>query len=126
MVTLEWPDEQGAEITTNYVKLFGSYILVVSSSSEYTAVSAVAKMRRVITRGSGRMSMDQFDELTRANMEVALERACSAIAAEQAALHEIRSVIAEGILQAAQQGQRTLTKLTEAGRLAAATLNQRR
>jgi len=72
------------------------------------------------------MFLDQFDESTRANMEVALERACSAIAADKAALHEIRFVIAEGILQAALQGHRTLTKLTEAGRVAAATLNQTR
>lgn len=69
------------------------------------------------------MSMDQFDELTRANMQVALERACALLPSAMSELHAARSNLAQCLIDAAQQGRRTLAELTEAGRQAVDELN---
>lgn len=67
------------------------------------------------------MIADSFDDRTRANMEVALERACRILAAgsEQ---HEARRHIASQILECARRGHTTLGKLTKAGVIAATEL----
>lgn len=67
------------------------------------------------------MIAESFDQRTLANMEVALERACSTlpIGREQ---HEARRHIASKILKCAESGDRTLGGLTEAGCAAAAEL----
>ena len=67
------------------------------------------------------MIAESFDPRTLANMEVALERACKALAlgSEQ---HEARRHLASRILERAESGDRTLRGLTEAGRAAAREL----
>jgi hypothetical protein len=67
------------------------------------------------------MIADSFDSRTRANMEVALERACRvlAIGSEE---HAARRHIASKIIDCAAAGGRTLGALTEAGRTAATEL----
>jgi hypothetical protein len=69
------------------------------------------------------MITDSFDSRTLANMEVALERACSLLPAG-ADTHEFRRVVARRILQRARSGATTLGKLTEAGEAAANELCQ--
>lgn len=64
---------------------------------------------------------DSFDSRTRANMEVALEQACKLLAAGSDH-HDARRQIATKILQCAENGDRTLRGLTEAGRAAAIEL----
>jgi hypothetical protein len=63
------------------------------------------------------MIADSFDSRTLANMEVALERACNALAVggeEHTARH-----VASRILKCAKSGGRTLRSLTDAGLVAA-------
>jgi hypothetical protein len=64
---------------------------------------------------------ESFDSRTLANMEVALERACTilALGSEQ---HEARRHIAGRIVERAESGDCTLGGLTEAGRAAASEL----
>ena len=64
---------------------------------------------------------ESFDQRTLANMEVALERACTTlpIGREQ---HEARRHIASKILECAETGDRTLGGLTAAGCAAATEL----
>lgn len=64
---------------------------------------------------------ESFDTRTRANMEVALERACAILAAGSDR-HDARRHIATKIVQSAESGDRTLGGLTEAGRAAATEL----
>ncbi|MFH1342224.1 MAG: hypothetical protein ABIL01_13645 [Pseudomonadota bacterium] len=64
---------------------------------------------------------DSFDSRTRANMEVALERACKLLASGSDH-HDARRHIASRILQCAENGDKTLGGLTEAGRAAAIEL----
>jgi hypothetical protein len=66
------------------------------------------------------MIADRFDSRTMANMEVALERACSALQSGQD--HAARRYVAKKILQCARKGNVTLTALTEAGQTAAREL----
>jgi hypothetical protein len=61
---------------------------------------------------------DSFDSRTLANMEVALERACKAVAVGGEE-HPVRKLIASQILKCATGGERTLGGLTEAGLVAA-------
>jgi hypothetical protein len=67
------------------------------------------------------MIADSFDSRTLANMEVALERACSvlSIGSEQ---HSTRRHIAGKILDCAAAGNKSLGALTQAGRAAATEL----
>lgn len=69
------------------------------------------------------MSIRDFDEKTRANMEFALHRACSSLPADLVETHEARSKIALAIEEAAREGERTLTGLTSVGRQAAREVN---
>jgi hypothetical protein len=64
------------------------------------------------------MIAESFDQRTLANMEVALERACAALAAGSEA-HSARRHIASRILECAEAGDKTLRGLTAAGRVAA-------
>ncbi|QUS40679.1 hypothetical protein RPMA_18960 [Tardiphaga alba] len=68
------------------------------------------------------MSIQDFSDNTKANIEIALDRACSLLPGEKASSHETRAYIAQQILDAAHNGHRTLTKLTEAGRQAVVDL----
>jgi hypothetical protein len=62
------------------------------------------------------MFITAFDDRTRANMEIALQRACDQFQCED---HATRKVIAEQILLSACSGKRDLSNLTEAGLRAA-------
>jgi hypothetical protein len=64
---------------------------------------------------------ESFDLRTLANMEVALDRACKALALASER-HEARRHIAARIVECAESGDRTLGGLTEAGRSAASEL----
>jgi hypothetical protein len=64
---------------------------------------------------------ESFDPRTLANMEVALERACTVLALGSER-HEARRHIAGRIVECAESGDRTLGGLTEAGRAAASEL----
>jgi hypothetical protein len=68
------------------------------------------------------MSIQDVDDRTRANMEAALERACALLPPDRAGRHTVRCYIAESIFEAVRGGQRTLTRLTVAGRQAATDL----
>ena len=70
------------------------------------------------------MIADNFDSRTRANMEVALDRACALLPAG-AEQHDNRRYIASRILKCAEGGDVTLNGLTEAGGSAALELCQR-
>jgi hypothetical protein len=68
------------------------------------------------------MIAESFDSRTLANMEVALERACKALAVGREE-HPARRHIASRILQCAKGGDRTLSSLTDAGLIAATELS---
>ena len=68
------------------------------------------------------MITDSFEPRTLANMEVALERACSRLT-EGSEQHEFRSHIAHSILACAQRGDITLGRLTDAAMAAAMRLS---
>jgi hypothetical protein len=68
------------------------------------------------------MIADSFDSRTLANMEVALERACKALAVGGEE-HGARRHIASRILKCAKSGGRTLSTLTDAGLVAATELS---
>jgi len=70
------------------------------------------------------MIADTFDSRARANMEVALERACQLLPAG-AEQHENRRYIASRILKCADDGNVTLSGLTDAGGRAAHELCER-
>ncbi|MFG3595535.1 hypothetical protein [Bradyrhizobium sp. RDI18] len=67
------------------------------------------------------MITDVFDGQTIANMEVALDRACLLLptGSEQ---HRARRIIAGKIIECANRGDVTLSRLTEAGYVAAKQL----
>jgi hypothetical protein len=67
------------------------------------------------------MIADRFDRPTLAKMEVALERACSALNWGQN--HETRRHVARQILRCARRGNVSLEALTEAGSIAATELS---
>jgi hypothetical protein len=70
------------------------------------------------------MIADNFDSRTRANMEIALERACALLPAG-AEQHENRRYIAGRILKCAESGDVTLSGLADAGERAAHELCER-
>jgi len=57
------------------------------------------------------MISDEFDRMTMANMEVALERACQ-LHPDQFEGHEARRLVAVAILESAQCGRKNLGQLT--------------
>ena len=70
------------------------------------------------------MILEEFDQRTFANMEVALERACK-LAPNGAVDHEARSYIAARVLECARSGDKTLHGLTQAARRAVADLQDK-
>ena len=64
------------------------------------------------------MIAESFDRRTMANMEVALERACLLLPTGSEK-HWARRIIANKILECANRGDTTLSRLTEAGYAAA-------
>jgi hypothetical protein len=69
------------------------------------------------------MIADGFDDCTKANLEVALKRACERLG-ENGAYHQARSFVAGKLLDCAHSGRLTLGALTDAGLAAAVELNQ--
>jgi hypothetical protein len=67
------------------------------------------------------MIAESFDRRTMANMEVALERACLLLPTGSEK-HWARRIIANKILECANRGDTTLSRLTEAGYAAAMQL----
>jgi hypothetical protein len=67
------------------------------------------------------MITDTFDRRTIANMEVALERACLLLPTG-GEKHRARRIIAGKIIECANRGETTLSRLTEAGHAAAIQL----
>ena len=61
------------------------------------------------------MTVQDFDNLIRANMEAALEKTCELLPKDQALQHDMRAAVAQHILEAVQQGQHSLASLTAAG-----------
>jgi hypothetical protein len=60
--------------------------------------------------------VDEFDERTKANMDVVLDEICAEL--PQGGDHESRKFIAEQLMQAARDGKVTLGELTYVGRRA--------
>ena len=69
------------------------------------------------------MIVDGFNDRTKANMEVALVRACERLGSN-GAYHQARSYVAGKLLDCAHSGQLTLGALTRAGAAAAAEINE--
>jgi hypothetical protein len=67
------------------------------------------------------MITDTFDRRTMANMEMALDRACLFLPAGSEK-HRVRRIIAGKIIECANRGNVTLSRLTEAGYAAAMQL----
>jgi hypothetical protein len=70
--------------------------------------------------GGSAMITDSFDRRTMANMEVALERACLLLPAGSE--HNARRIVASKIIECANRGDASLSRLTEAGYTAAMQL----
>lgn len=68
------------------------------------------------------MITESFDRRTVANMEVALERACLLLSTGSEK-HTVRRIIAGKIVECANRGDTTLSRLTEAGYAAAMQLS---
>ncbi|MGF6308636.1 hypothetical protein ABIB82_002273 [Bradyrhizobium sp. i1.8.4] len=66
------------------------------------------------------MITDTFDRRTMANMEEALERACLLLPIGEK--HRARRIVAGKIIECANRGETTLSRLTEAGYAAAMNL----
>jgi hypothetical protein len=67
------------------------------------------------------MITDAFNRRTIANMEVALDRACLLLATD-GEKHRARRIIARKIIECANRGETSLSRLTEAGCSAAMQL----
>jgi hypothetical protein len=73
------------------------------------------------SHGGYHMITDAFDRRTIAKMEVALERACLLLAAGREK-HKARRIIASKIIECANRGDASLSRLTEGGYTAARQL----
>jgi hypothetical protein len=67
------------------------------------------------------MIAEHFDRRTMANMEIALERVCLLLPTGSEK-HRARKIIANKIIECANRGDTTLSRLTEAGYAAAMQL----
>ncbi len=72
----------------------------------------------------GVLLVDEFDERTKANMDVVLDEICAEL--PRGGDHESRKFIAEQLMQAARGGKTTLGELTYVGRRALIQLHCRR
>jgi hypothetical protein len=68
--------------------------------------------------------MDEFDDRTRANMDVVLEEICQQMA--HGGDHESRKFIAERLIEAAREGHNSLTELNSVARRALLELVNRK
>ena len=68
--------------------------------------------------------MDEFDDRTRANMDVVLEEICREM--PHGGDHESRKFIAERLMECAREGRTTLAELNGAARRALLELTNRR
>ena len=68
--------------------------------------------------------MDEFDDRTRANMDVVLEEICQQMA--HGGDHESRKFIAERLIEAAREGRTSLTELNSVARRALLELVNRK
>jgi hypothetical protein len=75
--------------------------------------------------GATIMIIDTFDERIRANMEVALERACQPLG-RGGTTHPCRQFVALHLISAAREGATTLAELTEVARAATRKLRIRK
>lgn len=66
-----------------------------------------------VDSGAWTMIEDGFDARTLANMNVALERVCRQRTNGED--YNVRKLVAEGIIQCAKEGRKTLGALTQAG-----------
>jgi hypothetical protein len=71
------------------------------------------------------MIIDTFNERIRANMEVALERACQPLG-RGGTMHPCRQFVALHLISAAREGATTLAELTEVARAATRKLRSRK
>lgn len=69
------------------------------------------------------LTMDEFDERTKANMDVVLDAICTEL--PHGGDHESRKFIAEQLMQAARGGKTTLGELTYVSRRALIQLQNR-
>jgi hypothetical protein len=69
----------------------------------------------VVLTGSS-FTVDEFDELTKANMDIVLDEICAEL--PHGGDHDSRKFIAEQLMQAARAGKTTLNELTYVGRRA--------
>lgn len=60
----------------------------------------------------------EFDDRLKADMEVALKRACDQLPANKTEDHEVRRFVAKRIISCARDGRTTLTELTATARRA--------
>lgn len=67
--------------------------------------------------------MDEFDELTKGNMDVVLDEICSEL--PNGGDHASRKFVAEQLMQAARAGKTSLSELTYVGRRALVHLQNR-
>jgi hypothetical protein len=67
--------------------------------------------------------ISDFDALTLANMQIALDRACANVPGAEK--HRVRRHIADRIIRCARKRNRSLTALTQAGEIAASELRKR-
>ena len=68
--------------------------------------------------------MDEFDDRTRANMDVVLEEICKEM--PHGGDHESRKFIAERLMECAREGRTTLSELNGAARRALLELTNRK
>ena len=68
--------------------------------------------------------MDEFEDRTRANMDVVLEEICQQMA--HGGDHESRKFIAERLIEAAREGRTSLTELNSVARRALLELVNRK
>jgi hypothetical protein len=68
--------------------------------------------------------MDEFDDRTRANMDVVLEEICKEMS--HGGDHDSRKFIAERLIESAREGHRSLTELNSTARRALLELVNRK
>lgn len=82
--------------------------------------AAPAGARRTNGREAMMFFVESFNDRTKANMEVALERGCESLPINLRSDHGARKRIGEKIVECAEAGRRTLHELTVAAKIAAA------
>ncbi len=86
--------------------------------------SNVTRRDKIGGAGPGETTMDEFDDRTRANMDVVLEEICREM--PHGGDHESRRFIAERLIECAREGRTTLAELNSAARRALLELVNRK